>query len=112
MSRVSKYEGCHIMANNGQFLGTITRDKNVEDFILNTSGPYGCIYSATSIMNAYSSYGSTYSLLSPFNPYTFTPPALHNVEGDTVALLTVNQNISGEQVDPHELLEWVKAHLS
>ena len=74
--------GCHIVANDGQFLGMITPNEFAPDSILNEFGDYGSEFSSTSIFNEFGDYGGEFSKLSPFNEFTPTPPQVISEAGD------------------------------
>ena len=66
----------YLIAQDDQFLGSITKTIPDKNSILNPYGPFGSQYSRTSIFNAYSPYGSAYGAYSVNNPYCATPPKL------------------------------------
>lgn len=96
-----------LLANDGQFLGKLSLNRYDSESISYQYGSYGSKYSSTSIFNKYSSYGSKYSSLSPFNQYTSTPPTIY-LRGQKLGFLTKNRYLSGQNVDPEELFEWMK----
>jgi len=100
---VTLLEGCVIIANDGQFLGRITRNEVTHDSILNEVGRYGSEVSPTSIFNQVGRYGSEVSPLSAFNEIASTPPRIVNQSGRVVAYLTVNP-IKTPAVDPRILI--------
>ncbi len=95
-----------LVANDGQFLGRLSLNKNILDSISNEYGLYGNKYSLTSIFNKYCTYGNPNSLLSPFNPYSTTPPAIY-LRGQQIGYLTANKFIKGG-IDPSRLNEWME----
>ena len=100
-------EGALIIAQDGQFLGKITRNSADRDSITNTVGPYGSEVSSTSIFNSVGKYGSEVSSSSPFNSVASTPPRIF--KGDKfVCYLTVN-TVKQPRVDPHLLEGWLKS---
>ncbi len=100
-------EGAVIVADDGQFLGKITRSDVDRDSLLNDVGPYGSDVSSTSIFNDVGKYGSDVSSYSPFNDVASTPPRIF--KGDRfVGYLTVN-TIKQPRVDPRLLIGWLKS---
>lgn len=95
-----------IIAQDGQYLGTISDNRFSDDSIANPYGQYGSRYSPLSIFNPYGQYGSEFSPLSPWNSYTTTPPSL-KVRGQFVANLTVNPYLS-PSVHPNRLMALVR----
>ena len=91
---VSSERRSYLEAQDGQFLGEITRDRNTTNSMLNSYGPYGSRYSETSIFNEYSPYGSPYGQYSVNNPYCATPPRLY-INRRMLGLVTKNQYVSG-----------------
>lgn len=75
-SKSPSEQDSYLQAQDGQFLGRITKDKFDQESILNKYGPYGSPYSQTSIFNRYSPYGSPYGQFSINNPYSSAPPKL------------------------------------
>jgi hypothetical protein len=101
-----------ILANDDQYLGKLSLNIYDPESILNRYGSYGSPYSSTSIFNKYSNYGSQYSSLSPFNQFTSTPPAIY-LRGKKAGLLTKNKYVGRNNIDPDDLLDWMKRnHLS
>lgn len=100
-----KFLGSKIIAEDGTYLGTVSKDKYNSESISNPYNDYGSPYSAHSILNQYSNYGSPYSALSPFNPYSNTPPHLVK-NGKIISYLTINKYISGG-VDTKSFLKWL-----
>ena len=98
-------EGCEIVADDGQFLGIISRNTVDSRSIANTVGRYGSSVSSTSIFNTVGKYGSTVSRLSPFNSITRTPPSVRCAERFT-AFLTAN-SLKTPSVDPDALKNWI-----
>ena len=96
-----------LIANDGQYLGKLCLNKYDAQSITNEYAPFGSKYSSTSIWNQYSTYGSKYSSLSPFNQYTSTPPTLY-LKGIKYGKLTKNKYAGYNNVDPDELLDWMK----
>ncbi len=101
----SRYEGATVVAQDGQYLGVISRNQFDSDSIANKFGSYGSRYSQTSILNKYSQYGGDYSRLSPFSKYASEPP-LVLVGGEAVAYLTVNE-FKSPRLDPHMILGYM-----
>jgi hypothetical protein len=98
-----------LLANDGQYLGKLCLNKYDIDSVTNDYGFYGSKYSTTSIWNQYSIYGSKYSSLSPFNQYTSTPPAIY-LRGKKIGLLTKNKYLGYNNIDPDDLLEFMRKH--
>lgn len=91
------YEGLYLLAENGQYLGEVTTNRDEETSLLNSYGPYGSRYSDTSIFNPYSEYGSRYGANSVNNPYASLPPKLYRA-GRAVVPVSKNPYIS-DRVD-------------
>ena len=107
-SSLSRLEGAVIVAEDGQFLGKITRNSMDSQSIGNSVGRYGSSVSRTSIFNQVGRYGGTVSRMSPFNSVTSTPPRIY--KGDRfIGYLTVNQ-IKNPRVDPFALIGWIKTN--
>jgi hypothetical protein len=99
-----------IIAQDGQFLGSIKPDTYDQDSIFNNYSPYGSSYSQFSIYNTYSKYGNIFSQYSPYNQFSQTPPEVY-VNGKFVAYLTINQ-LKTPRLAPEELKEWAKDNVS
>lgn len=104
----NQLEGCRIVANDGQFLGVITRNQFAADSILNEFGAHGSQFRQESIFNTFAQYGSEFSQLSPFNSFSQSPPLIISPNGATVAFLTKNQ-FKTPSVDPHALIASLRA---
>lgn len=98
-----------LIADDGQFLGTLTLNLYDSESITNSFCSYGSIYSSTSIKNQYSQYGSPYSSLSPYNQYSSTPPKIY-IKGRKYGYLTKNKYKSGTIVDPDSLIELMRKY--
>ena len=105
LSDLDYLEGALLMADDGTFLGLVTRNPFDENSLSNQFGSYGSRYSSTSSFNPYGQYGSPYGSHSPFNENTSTPPRFMK-DGNILAYFTVNHNIS-PRVEPHRLLAWL-----
>lgn len=103
-------EGANILAADGTYLGTISRNKFDTNSIANTYGNYGSPYSVYSIFNKYANYGGPYSTLSPFNPYTNTPPSIIKDEL-LLGYLTANQFLP-QRIDVDDLIQWLGINVS
>lgn len=101
-------EGCSIVADDGEFLGIISRNAIDAKSILNEIGKHGSQIGAASIFNAIGKYGSDISALSPFCEIASKPPKLFNKEGKFVAYLSQN-SLKTPRVDPHALIGWLKS---
>jgi hypothetical protein len=66
-----------IIANDGTYLGKLSKNKYDPESVSNKYGQYGSKYSATSINNPYGKYGSKYSSESAKNPYATSSPKLY-----------------------------------
>lgn len=104
----SNLEGAIIVAEDGQFLGTITTNPFDSQSIGNAIGRYGSSISSTSIFNEIGRYGGEISRMSPFNSITSTPPRIYKND-QFIAYLTVN-TIKTPRVDPRALMGWIKAN--
>ncbi len=103
-----KYEtllGAKLFAHDGQYLGTVSRDKYDPESISNQYGQYGGFYGLYSIFNQYGQYGSKYSRLSPFNAYSSTPPRVL-LDGQYVGQLSANTYLR-DRIDVEELVAWL-----
>ena len=92
----------YLIAQDGQFLGKITKNRYENESLKNRYGPYGSIYSSTSIFNKYSQYGSRYGSYSIYNPYCSQPPKLY-LNGQLKGYITVNKLIQNG-IDPKVFL--------
>ena len=101
-------EGYSIVADDGEFLGTISNNTIDSKSILNEIGKYGSVISSVSIFNTIGKYGSETSSLSAFSEITSTPPHIINKDGIFVAYLTVNP-LKNPRVNPHALVGWLKS---
>jgi hypothetical protein len=99
--------GASIIADDGTFLGRISRDKYSPESIANRYGQHGGEYAILSIFNKYGLYGGAYSPHSPFNPYATTPPVVF-LKDRALAYLTVNKSIT-PRLDPKFLEAWINA---
>ena len=99
----------YLEAADGTFLGSLERNRFVQDSIFNHFSPYGSRFSPTSIFNRFGNYGSQFSPLSPYNIFTTTPPTIV-IDGQPSAYLTKNSFVAGEKVDPDRLEQWLTAH--
>jgi hypothetical protein len=97
--------GGRIIANDGRFLGIISRDRFESESIANQFGEYGSRFKPYSIFNETGEYGSEYSPLSPFNEFSNTPPKIY-VNDEFRAYLTVN-SLKRPRLDPAELSNWL-----
>ena len=104
----SQLEGSRIVANDGQFLGVITRNQFAANSILNEFGAHGSQFRQESIFNTFGQYGSEFSQLSPFNRFAQSPPLIIAPNGARVAFLTKNQ-FKTPCVDPHVLIASLRA---
>lgn len=95
-----------LVANDGQFLGTLSPNQFSSDSIFNSYGTYGSPYSSVSTKNSYGSYGSEYSALSPNNSYTSTPPTIY-LRGRFYGYLSKNPYLGNKVVDPKNLAAWI-----
>jgi hypothetical protein len=87
-------ESAVLVANDGTYLGVISRNRYDSDSIADKYGDYGSKYSSTSIFNKYGTYGSRYSSQSAFSEYATEPPAIL-LDGNVVGYLTVNSHFPG-----------------
>ncbi|HEX7869854.1 MAG TPA: hypothetical protein VF455_07045, partial [Chryseobacterium sp.] len=99
-----------IIANDGTFLGSLTPNQFDQKSIFNEFGPYGSQFSQTSIFNQFCPYGGQFSQLSPFNQFSQTPPKVY-LKGNLAGLLTVNQFLTGNKINPSTIKEWAKERL-
>lgn len=97
----------HLMANDGVFLGVVSRNRYDANSLTNRYGTYGSRYNPNSIFNPYGQYGSVYSRFSPYNQYTQTPPYFQS-GNHLLGLLSRNQYLSN-QIDTNDFLLWLGA---
>ncbi|HIK50020.1 MAG TPA: hypothetical protein IGS17_03705 [Oscillatoriales cyanobacterium M59_W2019_021] len=72
-----QYDGqLHLVAQDGQYLGLLSRDRQHQDSICNPYGDHGGEYNSNSIRNKLGSYGSDYGSNSPYNRYASSPPLI------------------------------------
>jgi hypothetical protein len=83
----------YLLAQDDQFLGSITENHYDSSSLLNKYGPFGSMYSSTSIFNQYSPYGSKYGNFSVNNPYCTVPPKLY-IDGRLLGHVTTNRLVS------------------
>lgn len=102
----NQVEEARIVADDGQFLGIISRNSVSSDSISNTVGSYGSTVSSTSIFNSVGNYGSSVSSLSPFNSVSSSPPKIVDSNGNFIAYLTKN-TIKTPRVDPDDLKDFL-----
>ena len=110
-SRISIFanlEGATIIADDGQFLGIITKNQVASNSILNSVGSYGSRVSRTSIFNQVGQYGSQVSRLSPFNRVASSPPRIYR-GNEFIAYLTVNTT-KQPRIDPNALIGWLQSN--
>lgn len=88
-----KAKDSYLIAQDGQFLGRITKNRYDNESILNKYGPYGSRYSPTSVFNRYSVYGSQYGVHSLNNPYNTAPPKLY-IKGKVIGVVSKNRYVS------------------
>jgi len=100
--------GCVIVADDGEFLGTISTNAVDAKSILNQVGRHGSEVSSVSIFNSVGRYGSEVSGTSAFNEIASRPPKIINRDGQFVAFLTKNA-IKTPRVDTHALIGWLKS---
>lgn len=103
--RVRRQES-FILAQDGQFLGTLSSNIYQSDSIMNEYGIYGSKYSATSIFNQYGRYGSPYGSYSAFNPYTRTPPQII-LRGQLFGVLSMNTHLRNS-LNPYLLFDFIR----
>jgi hypothetical protein len=106
LAELDLLQGASIVADDGTFLGRISRDPTDADAIAPVSGEHGSPHGERSIFNPAGAFGSTDAPLSPFNPRTSTPPRLER-GGEVLAWLTTNPALP-QRVHPGELIAWIK----
>jgi len=99
--------GAEIIADDGQSLGMIVRDRFNSISILNPVGEHGSQIGENSIFNPFGKYGGQISPLSPFNARTQTPPKIMK-NGTFLLYLTTNGLIS-PRIDPFFLMAWLQS---
>lgn len=98
-----------LVADDGQYLGTLTLNQYDAESVSNSHGCYGSSHSLTSIKNPKSQYGSPYSTLSAFNKSSATPPTIY-INGKKYGFLTKNSSQSGTAIDPDALSELMRTN--
>jgi hypothetical protein len=94
-----------LFAQDGTFLGKISKNRFSMDSISNQFGPHGNRYASTSIFNKFGQYGSSFGAQSPFNQFAQTPPRV--MDGNQfVRYLTSNKFLS-PRISPEEFLAWL-----
>ncbi len=96
----------YILAEDGEFLGSLENKRFDSNSIYNKFGPYGSRFSVSSIFNRFGIYGNGFSAYSAYNTITSTPPKIY-INNDFVAFLTKN-SILQPSVDPDELFNWLE----
>jgi hypothetical protein len=86
-------EGGTLVADNGEFLGRVTRDDGHPDSLFNPDGKYGSRESKYSIWSPKCKLADAHRPLSPHNPRTKTPPKIMSRYGEFIAYLTVNPDL-------------------
>ncbi|MDP3759825.1 MAG: hypothetical protein Q8R01_04830 [Ramlibacter sp.] len=105
LSALNSLLDSELVANDGTFLGKVTKNRFDKDSLRNQFGNYGNRYSPKSIFNQYSPYGSRYSALSPFNQYSTTPPRFVK-NGMALSYLTANRFLK-PGVHPEKFQAWL-----
>lgn len=100
-------EGSRIHADDGTFLGKISRDQFAADSIANQFGTHGSKFEAESIFNEFGKYGGKFSAMSPYNKFSTTPPKITLNNGKWI-YLTINR-FQTPRLDPFEVVNWMKA---
>lgn len=100
-------EGSRIHADDGTFLGKISRDRFAADSIANQFGTHGSKFEAESIFNEFGKYGGKFSAMSPYNKFSTTPPKITLNNGKWI-YLTINR-FQTPRLDPFEVVNWMKA---
>ena len=95
-----------LIANDGVFLGIVTRNRFRDDSISNPYGKYGSDDSETSIFNKFGKYGSKYIELSPFNKNSQVPPTFQK-EGKILGYLTAGE-FGKNRIDVTEFIAWLE----
>jgi hypothetical protein len=101
-------EGGRIVADDGTFLGIVSRNNLNADSIANDLGQYGSNLSAKSIFNDLGRYGGDISPMSPFNELSVRPPKIITQDGKWI-YLTANE-FKTPRVDPQILIAWLKGN--
>ena len=104
----STLDGATIVADDGQFLGVITKNRVASNSILNSVGSYGSRVSSTSIFNQVGQYGGRVSRLSPFNRAASSPPRIYK-GNEFIAYLTINTT-KQPRIDPNALIGWLQSN--
>lgn len=95
-----------LIADDGVFLGIVSKNRFSDDSISNPYGEYGSKDSDTSIFNKFGKYGSKFQPLSPFNKYSQVPPTFQK-EGKILGYLTAGE-FGKNRIDVTEFLAWLE----
>jgi hypothetical protein len=95
-----------LVADDGQYLGTLTLNQYDAESVSNSHGCYGSSHSLTSIKNQNSQYGSSYSTLSAFNKSSATQQFILM---EKYGFLTKTAQ-SGTAIDPDALNELMRTN--
>jgi hypothetical protein len=107
MSICSKHRISYIIAQDGQLLGKLTSSKFDSDSLINEFVSYGSKFSSTSIFSQFCQYGGQISIYSPFYEFSSNPPKIF-VNGQIYGYLTTNKYISGNNINPECVKQWIK----
>lgn len=99
-------EGGRLVADDGTFLGIVSRNQMDANSISNEFGQYGNDLSQKSIFNDLGPYGGDLSPMSPFNDLSIKPPKIITRNGKWI-FLTAN-DLKAPRVDPQILIAWLK----
>jgi hypothetical protein len=106
LQQLNELQGCTLVAEDGTFLGRISRDHSDPESLATATGEYGSPFAEHSIFNAAGRYGSSGSDFSPFHPTTRHPPRILR-EGEVLGYLSVNPQLP-DRIHPGELISWLK----
>lgn len=107
-SNMSDLAGGTIIANDGQTLGIVSRDRFAKDSIANQLGKHGSQFQKLSIFNQFGDYGSRFSELSAYHRTASTPPRIFKNDR-FVAYVTVNKSLT-PRVHPDTLKAWLRSN--
>lgn len=104
---IEDLEGGKVIADDGTFLGIISKNSFESKSLSNQFGLYGNKFSAKSIFNQFGIYGGQFSSQSPFNRFTTSPPRVFDRLGNFVGFLSIN-NFLSPRINPHALVAWLE----
>lgn len=102
---VGALQGAALVAQDGAFLGIVSRDWTVPDSIAHRGGAFGDPASERSVFNARGPYGSADSPLSAWAVNAAQPPRVER-DGEVLGVLSVAAGLES-RIDPNALVAWL-----